>query len=171
MENKVLVAYASKYGSTAEIAEKVGEVLRQKGLEADVVAANKVKNVGEYKAVVLGSAAYIGSWRKEAVSFVKKYENTLAQKPVWIFSSGPTDEGDPLELVNGWMYPKKIQENIARIKPRETKVLHGKLDENKISGLQKWMLSNAKVPFGDFRDWESITAWAEKIADEVNQSA
>ena len=171
MQNKVLVAYASKYGSTAEIAEKIGEVLRQKGLQADVLAADKAKNPGEYTAVILGSAAYIGAWRKEAVKFVKKYEDLLAKKSVWIFSSGPTDKGDPLELVDGWMYPKKVQENIEKIKPRETRVLHGKLDENKIGGLQRWMLSNAKVPFGDFRDWEDITAWAEKIAEEINQSA
>ena len=140
-------------------------------MQADVIDAKKASDINKYKAVVLGSAAYIGNWRKEAVRFVKKYEDVLSERPVWVFSSGPTDNGDPLELVNGWMYPKGVQENIQKIKPRETIVLHGKLDENKIKGLQKWMLSKAKVSFGDFRDWDSITTWAEKIADEVKLEA
>jgi len=64
MANKVLVAYGSKYGSTAEIAEKIGHVIADEGFQVDVLSADKVKNVTDYQGVVIGSAAYIGNWRK-----------------------------------------------------------------------------------------------------------
>ncbi|MCL4505492.1 MAG: flavodoxin domain-containing protein [Chloroflexi bacterium] len=94
MNNKVLVAYATKYGATAEIAEKIGQTLRSAGLQVDVVPANKVGNPGAYDAVVLGSAVYVGGWRKEAVAFLEANEAALKTRPVWFFSSGPTGEGD-----------------------------------------------------------------------------
>ena len=79
MEKKILVAYASKYGATAEIAEKIGDVLSQAGLQTDVVPADQVRDPAAYMAVILGSAVYIGKWRKEAVKFLKTNENMLAE--------------------------------------------------------------------------------------------
>ena len=105
MDKQVLVAYATKHGATAEIAEKIGQVLRQAGLRTDVLPADPAfgrSDLVAYKAVVLGSAVYIGRWRKEAVKFLQANEAALAEKPVWLFSSGPTGEGDPVELVKGW---------------------------------------------------------------------
>ena len=71
MDEQVLVAYATKYGATTEIAEKIGQVLRQAGLSADVLPVDRVGDLSTYRAVVLGSAVYIGQWRKEAVRFLK----------------------------------------------------------------------------------------------------
>lgn len=164
MDKKVLVAYATKYGSTAEIAEKIGQVLRQAGRQADVLPADKVGDLGAYGAVVLGSAVYIGQWRKEAARFLKANEAALAQRPVWLFSSGPTDEGDPLELVQGWRFPGKLQPISDRIQPRDVAIFHGAADADKMSGFDKWILKNVKAKLGDFRDWEAIAAWAEAIA-------
>ena len=101
MDVQVLVAYATKYGATAEIAEKIGQALRGAGLSADVLPADRVSDLTPYQAVVLGSAVYIGQWRKEAVKFLKANETVLAEKPVWLFSSGPSGEGDPVELGQG----------------------------------------------------------------------
>ena len=66
MEDKVLVAYATKYGATAEIAEKIGQVLRETGMAVDVEPADRVGDLSSYRAVVLGSGVYVGRWRKEA---------------------------------------------------------------------------------------------------------
>jgi len=101
MEIGILVTYASKYGAMSEIAEKIGQVLRQAGLQADVLPVNRVSDLTPYKAVVLGSAVYMGQWCKEAVAFLKTNEKLLAERPVWLFSSGLMGEGDPVQLTKG----------------------------------------------------------------------
>src|SRR5688500_16504486 len=125
MSTRVLVAYASKYGATTEIAEKIGQVLRDAGLNVDVLPAHQVDGLASYQAVVLGSAVYAGQWREEAVTFLKAYEYTLADMPVWFFSSGPTGNGDPVELMKGWHFPSAQQLIANHIKPRDTALFHG----------------------------------------------
>ncbi len=167
MPDKVLVAYASKHGATAEIAEKIGEVLARSGLEADVQPVKKVKDLAPYQAVILGSAVYIGMWRKDAVRFVKANQSALADRKVWIFSSGPTGEGDPVELLHGWRLPKKVEPIAEAIKPRDTAVFHGNVDLDTLSGMEKMMIGKVEAPTGDFRDWAMISAWAEGVAAEL----
>ena len=90
MISKILVTYATQYGATAEIAEKIGAVLRRAGLQADIVPVDSTRNLNDYQAVILGSGVYIGQWNKKAAAFLKANEKSLAQRPVWLFSSGPT---------------------------------------------------------------------------------
>ena len=170
MDGRVLVAYATKYGATAEIAEKIGQVLRQAGLGVDVMPAERVSDVRAYKAVVVGSAVYIGQWRKQAAAFLRANEQALAERPVWLFSSGPTGEGDPVKLVQGWRLPTKLQPIADRIRPRDIVVFQGAANVEKMNFLEKWMLKNVKAPAGDFRDWDAITAWATGIADALKEA-
>jgi menaquinone-dependent protoporphyrinogen oxidase len=169
MNKKVLVAYATKYGSTAEIAEKIGEVLREAGLNTNVLPTSRVDDVSPYHAVVLGSAVYIGGWQKNATKFLNVNENALAGKEIWLFSSGPTGEGDPVELAEGWRFPKSLQSLADRIQPRDITLFHGALAEDDLNFIQKWMLKNVGAPLGDFRDWDAITAWATQIADALKE--
>ena len=170
MESKVLVAFATKYGATAEIADRIGEVLRRANLSVEVHPAEQVSDLTPYGAVVLGSAVYIGRWRKQAVKFLEMQEAALAQKPVWFFSSGPTGEGDPVELTQGWRFPAGQQPIADRIQPRDMAVFHGVGDEKKLNFLEKWALKNVKAPTGDFRDWDAIEAWAGSIAEELQET-
>lgn len=167
MAKKVLVAYGTKYGATAGIAEKIGETLRQAGLEVDVAAADKAAAPGGYDAVVLGSGVYIGAWRKDAAAYLTRYEQALAQRPVWLFSSGPIQEGDPLKAMNGWIFPKALQAVADRIEPRSTVIFAGMLDPKKLNWIERWMMKTMKAPMGDFRDWAAIAAWAQGIADAL----
>ena len=167
MDSKILVAYSSKYGATAEIAEKIGEVLKQEGLQADVLPAKTVKSLADYQAFIIGSGVYVGMWRKEASNFLKKNENLLTGKPVWTFSTGPAGEGDPVELLKGWRYPNSLKPVIERIKPRDTAVFGGKVNAAKMSFLEKWVIKNVKSPVGDFRDWDMITKWAKGVAEAL----
>jgi menaquinone-dependent protoporphyrinogen oxidase len=169
MEKKVLVTYASKYGATAEIAEKVGDAIRQSGLAVDVVPAKDINDVTPYTAVVLGSAAYIGRWRKEAVKFLETQEKLLSERPVWLFCSGPTGEGDPVQMMQGWIYPKSLQPVIDRIKPRDITVFHGAINAKKLNFLERMAIKNVKAPLGDFRDWKAITSWASGIASTLKE--
>ena len=164
MNSKTLVAYATKYGATAEIAEKIGEVLSQAGVPTDVSPVNQVKDLDSYGAVVLGSAVYIFRWRKEASRFLKVNARKLAERPLWIFSSGPTGKGDPVELTNGWRFPKGLQPRLDNIKPREVVVFHGAIDPGKMKGMEKWMIDKVGADMEDSRDWDAITSWAKAIA-------
>jgi menaquinone-dependent protoporphyrinogen oxidase len=170
MDKPVLVAYATKYGATAEIAEKIGEVLRQAGVGAQVLAADRVDDLSSYGAVVLGSAVYIGRWRKEAAKFLQAHEAELAARPVWLFSSGPTGEGDPVELTQGWRFPGKLQPIADRIAPRDIALFYGATDATKLNFLERWMLKNVGAPAGDYRDWQAIDVWASAIAEELKEA-
>ncbi|MCA9939909.1 MAG: flavodoxin domain-containing protein [Anaerolineales bacterium] len=167
MNDRVLITYATKHGATAEIAEKIGQVLGQAGLRADVMSVERVTDLTPYQAVVLGSAVYIGQWRKEAVKFLTTHEAMLAVRPLWLFSSGPTGEGDPAELLQGWRFPEAQKAIIERIQPRDVAVFHGEIDVEDLNLLEKWVSKNVKAPLGDFRDWEAITAWAVAIAEAL----
>jgi menaquinone-dependent protoporphyrinogen oxidase len=167
MNGKVLVTYASKYGATAEIAAKIGAVLRQAGLEAEVLSVEGVGDLAPYGAIVLGSAVYMGQWRKEAVAFLEANEPALAARPLWLFSSGPTGEGDPVKLLQGWRLPTAQQPLADRLKPRDIAVFHGALDTKKLSLAEKLVIKGVKAPVGDYRQWEAITAWAAGIAEAL----
>lgn len=161
---RVLVAYGSKYGATAGIAERIGETLRQKGLSADVLSVGRVQDLSGYDAVVLGSGVYAGAWRKDAAAFLTANEAWLANHPVWLFSDGPTGRGDPVALMKGWRFPQALQPVAERIRPRDIALFHGALDPNKLNFAEKLLLKAIKAPTGDFRDWQAIQFWAEGIA-------
>jgi menaquinone-dependent protoporphyrinogen oxidase len=169
MDVRVLVTYATKYGATAEIADKIGQVLRQAGLQADVLPTDRVGDLTPYQAVVLGSAVYIGQWQKKAATFLKANEKALAERPVWLFSSGPTGEGDPSQLLKGWRIPPALQLIADRIHTRDIAVFQGAVDPKKLNLIEKWMIKNVQAPVGDFRDWDSINAWASAISSALLQ--
>ena len=109
MNERVLVAYGSKFGSTAEIAQAIGTTLRVAGLEVDVKPAREVRSLEPYRAVVLGSAVYMARWRRDAMRLLRRRGN-LAQRE-WVFSSGPVGEekGEPDEKQERWTKPKRVQ--------------------------------------------------------------
>ena len=166
---KALVTFATKYGATAEIAGKIYEILNQEGVPADLLPVKEVRDLTPYTAVILGSAVYIGRWRKEAAKFLETNENLLGERDVWLFSSGPTGEGDPVERLDGWQLPDAQMIIAERIKPHDIAVFHGDLDTGKLNFVEKFMINKMEAPTGDFRDWQSITAWAESVANTLKQ--
>lgn len=170
MNNKILVAYASKYGATAEIAEAIGRTLAEAGQTVEVHPVERVHDLAPYSAVVLGSAVYTGNWRKEAVAFLEEHERELAARPVWLFSSGPSGEGDPVELMKGWRFPEAQQAIADRIGPRDIAVFHGEIDTKKLNLAERLIVKAIKAPVGDYRDWQAISAWASGIAQTFSLS-
>lgn len=173
-----LVAYATRYGATRGIAEHIAERLTAAGVQAEAKPVDTAHDLERYDAFVIGSAAYMGSWLKEAAGFVRRNEALLATRPVWLFSSGPvgTESKDPLgrdALVAA--EPKEFAEFERTIKPRSTRVFYGAFDVRNLglSGLAIRAVPRmrALLPDGDFRDWADIAAWAEKIATELTPVA
>ena len=171
MGSTVLVAYASKHGGTRQIAERIGQTLRQAGVRVDVAPVDSVHGLDDYGAVVLGSAVYYGRWRKPAASFLKDREKDLAGRPIWLFSSGPTGKGDAAQLVGGWRLPEALMPVAERLQTRDTAVFHGALDKAKLGLLERIIAERVNAAFGDFHDWKAVDAWADGIARSLTPLA
>lgn len=175
---RILVAYASKYGATEGIAQRVGATLRGRELEVDVAKCADVAEAAGYDAYVVGSAVYEFNWRKAARKFVERNADELATHPVWLFSSGPlgTEKVDKegKDVLKG-AEPKQFTEYADLLHPRGTQVFRGAYDHDKIRGADRiiaWMPAIRDVmPQGDFREWDAIDAWATSIADTLGTSA
>ena len=173
---RVLVAYASRYGSTQEIAERIAAVLREHHLEATVQPAEDADNPLSYGSVVVGSASYFFHWMKSATNFVRQNQDVLAGKPLWLFSSGPLGtedkdaQGRDLRAV---LEPKEIAEFRETVRPRDHRVFFGALRPNKLGFLHRQLLKlpvnrgDAIFPRGDFRDWSEVETWASGIAEAL----
>jgi menaquinone-dependent protoporphyrinogen oxidase len=156
----ILVTYASKHGSTEEIAEHIAATLRRSGIETDLKPVETVRDVEPYAAVVLGSAIYYGSWLKEAREFVHRNEAALAARPVWLFSSGPLG----VEVKDAETQPKEFAEFNETVKPHDPRVFFGALDSSQLSFMERMVVKGVRAPEGDFREWAAIEEWAESIA-------
>lgn len=172
----VLVAYATRHGSTAEIAERLAATLRSEGLAVDARPTHDVRDISDYDAVVIGGAAYMNHWLKEATRFAERHRAELEQRPVWLFSSGPlgTDlvdkQGqDVLEASR----PQEFPELTSQLRPRGEKVFFGAWDPDAPpAGLGERLVrlmpaAKEAIPAGDFRDWPAIDAWAAEIATSL----
>jgi menaquinone-dependent protoporphyrinogen oxidase len=171
--DRVLVAYGSKYGSTAEIAEAVGRALEASGLQAEVQRARSVRSLEGYRAAIVGSAVYAAHWRGDALRFLGDHRDWLAQHPVWLFSSGPVgvDDEDADEAeTERWTKPKKVQELAAEIGARDHVVFGGKVDEDR-GFVRKRMARTMPAESRDRRDWDEIAAWASGIASELESDS
>jgi menaquinone-dependent protoporphyrinogen oxidase len=170
---RVLVAYASRYGSTAGIAERIAAKLQAEGLDAEAKPVKSARDIDGYGAFVIGSAAFIGSWMKEASDFVRRNRSLLSGRPVWLFSSGPvgtkTTDAQGRDVREASV-PKEIAE-FADLMPRDHRVFFGALDRKKLTGAHRLMslvpASKTIMIEGDFRDWGEIEAWAAMIAHEL----
>jgi menaquinone-dependent protoporphyrinogen oxidase len=156
---KVLVASASKHGSTEEIAEAIGEVLRAHGLEVDVKRMEDVDTVFPYDAYVLGSAVYVGSWLRRATKFVDEHAELISTRPTWLFSSGPI--GDPPHAAADDVF--NAVDLVDRTRARDHRNFGGKLDKGHLSLGERAAAGLLRVPSGDYRQWDAVTAWATAI--------
>jgi menaquinone-dependent protoporphyrinogen oxidase len=162
-EKKVLVTYASKYGSTGGVADAIGKELCRKDGAADVVLIKNAGNVGSYQGVVIGSAIYRGKWMSEAADFVEKNRDILRLVPVAYFLvcmtlSQPTEK-NRVEVLS---YMDLILKAVPEIRPVGIGAFAGALDYNNLSWFTKKIMKSKGSPEGDFRDWNAIRAWARE---------
>lgn len=165
---RVLVAYASKNGSTAEIAEAIAKELRGHNLDVDCLEAGDVRQLDPYQAVVLGSAVYMKRWQGSARRFLHRHHQTLPTLPWWVFSSGPVGEPKPTDDKTAeWLEPPKIIAEVERLGAREHVVFGGRVPATPHNFIERSMAKNTPPEFADLRNWEEIAAWAARIADQL----
>ena len=172
MENRILIAYASKYGSTAEIAEYVGQVLRNMGIEVDVSSVNAVNDISQYENIIIGSATRMDKLLSEAVKFATKNESKLRRMKTAYFIVGVTmkqNTPENREKVKGFLEP------LYRIRePVSIGLFAGKIDYSKVGFSWKVMAKLDKsglMEEGDFRNWDTISKWANEIAPALTDNS
>ena len=167
---KILVAYATKAGSTAEVAAEIGRVIESKGgCQVDVRPVGKLNGVDGYDAVVIGSAIRAGKWLPEATKFVEKHRDALGRVPVALFTVCLTLSEDTEEnrrTVAAYLDPVR-----EVVQPVEMGLFAGVMDYSKLPFILRLMMKAMKSPQGDFRDWEAITSWADNICPLLLQRA
>jgi menaquinone-dependent protoporphyrinogen oxidase len=158
MSRKVLVAYATKMGSTAGIAEAIGAELVRGGHQVDVREAGKVSSIEEYDVVVLGSAIYMRRWRQEAVHFLSRHRDELRDRQVWLFHSGPIgpEKYEPQRM------PGKVRRLAHHIGATPAMTFAGRLEPETAKGFLAERMARGDLA-GDSRDWDQIRAWANDI--------
>ncbi|MGA3084532.1 MAG: flavodoxin domain-containing protein [Thermodesulfobacteriota bacterium] len=161
VDKKILVAYASEYGSTGGVAEAIGKELCSQGAKADVFLIKNVKNLSSYQGVVVGSAIYRGKWMPEAMDFVKANSEILRQLPVAYFLvcmtlHQPSEENRRIALA----YFDPVLQTIPQVKPVDIEPFAGAMHYSNLSWLNKKIIQSKGVTEGDFRDWEAIRSWA-----------
>jgi menaquinone-dependent protoporphyrinogen oxidase len=165
---RVLVAYASKHGSTAEIAEAVAEELRRHGFSADCLEAGDVRTLEPYGAVVLGSAVYMKRWQGSARRFLRRHRDTLRSVPWWVFSSGPVGEPKPEDPKTAeWLEPPKVVAEVESLGAREHVVFGGRVPVDPHNFVERAMAKNTPPEFADRRDWSEIAGWAAGVAAQL----
>jgi menaquinone-dependent protoporphyrinogen oxidase len=164
----VLVAYGSKRGGTAEIAEWVGEALRDAGLLVEVRPARKVRKLDAYDVVVLGGALYMGRWHKDARRFVRRHACALRARPVWLFGSGPLDRSAEQEQTTQIPGTGGMVRAADQIGAHEHMVFGGRLRPD-AKGFPASAM--AKKMAGDYRNEARVRTWAVGIAAGVAEAA
>ncbi len=163
MVRDVLVAYGSKMGGTAGLAEAIGARLERRGFDVDTLPAGSVESVDGYRVIVLGSAIYTNRWRPESLRLLRRIAGKANATPLWIFHSGPLGElaDEPQAL------PKKAALLTEDLNVIDVKTFGGRLPA-KPPGLVARLLARKEA--GDFRNFDDLFAWADGIANAIDQS-
>ena len=156
---KVLVTVASKHGNTRGIGEAIGASLTDAGIDVVVSAPEETADLQEFNAVIIGSGVYVGKWLPDARSFVERHADELRERPIWLFSSGPL--GDPPKPAED---PVDIGALVELVGARGHRLFTGNLDREQLGLGERAVTRMVRAPYGDFRAWPEIRAWAAEIA-------
>jgi menaquinone-dependent protoporphyrinogen oxidase len=158
----ILLTYATRYGSTQEVAEAIAAILRGAGLNVDLQPMQEVKTLDSYDAVVLGAAIYNAKWNADAHQFLSQHQEALRQRPVAVFALGPLSTSDAAMVRSRRQLDKEL-ERYPWLKPVTVGMFVGKYDPAK-PGLGFF---ERLMPASDHRDWNAIRAWANALVTQL----
>lgn len=165
MADRILVAYATRYGSTAEVAEAIGDELRKAGVAVDVRPVGEVRDLSPYRAAIIGSPIYMGKWLPESQVFIERNQQILRTIPVAYFAVGLTiEEGSPEIL-------KKAEASMDQVrmlvKPVDIGLFPGRLETDRLSFTDRAITKLIRAKTGDSRNWEAVRAWAQAVREKI----
>lgn len=169
---KILIAYASAHGSTGEMAQFIGRILQSYSAEVTVANVSDVESAAGYDVYILGSAIHGGLWLQEMCTFIDRFEQQLSEAPLYFWVTCiRAIEADGREHALRYYFDTK---ELKKFDMREMAVFTGKLDARTITRQEQWYLVanyDGKLDAGDvqqdYRDWQALAAWGNKIASDV----
>lgn len=167
MLKKILIAYASRAGSTTEVAERIGETLKGLGFEVEVKNVKEVTTISHYDGIIIGSAVRMFKLLPETMKFANRFRKEIQNKPVAYFIVCLTMQEDTEKSRD---QAKKYIKPLLEIKePISVGLFGGKMDYSKLSFMWR-ILFKGKIPEGDFRDWKAITDWTISLAETLTKA-
>jgi menaquinone-dependent protoporphyrinogen oxidase len=169
MSASILVAYATRYGSTQEVAESIAATLRDGGTAIDCRPLKEVKTLEGYSGVVVGAPLYMFHWHKDAKSFLSRHRQALMARPVAVFAMGPLkDEAKDWQDVRAQL--EKELAGFPWLAPVAAEVFGGKHDPAKLTFPHNLIPALKQMPATDIRDWAAIRAWAISLTAKLAPS-
>jgi menaquinone-dependent protoporphyrinogen oxidase len=168
----ILMAYATRYGATQEVAAAVAATLRDEfALVVDVQPLHDVQSLEPYRAVLIGVPLYIGSWPKDADRFLLQFQKALMHRPVAIFALGPISNA-PEEAQGSREQLDKELAHYPWLDPVEIQIFVGRYDPDKLRFPDNLLAVLPASPLHmkpatDLRDWEAIRAWARAVVGKL----
>jgi menaquinone-dependent protoporphyrinogen oxidase len=168
MADRILVAYATRYGSTADVAEAIGDELRKAGETVDVRPFTDIADLSPYRAAVIGSPIYMGKWLPESQVFIEKNQQFLRTIPVAYFAVGLTVKEGTHEFI------RKAEASMDQVRllvqPVEVGVFSGKLETGRLTIADRAIVKLIRAEAGDFRDLAAVRAWAQAVREKIAQA-
>jgi menaquinone-dependent protoporphyrinogen oxidase len=165
MADRILVAYATRYGSTAEVAEAIGDELRKAGVAVDVRPVTEVSDLSPYSAAIIGSPIYMGKWLPEPQVFIERHQQHLRSIPVAYFAVGlKIEEGSPEILRKAEASMDQVR---MLVKPVEIGLFAGRLESGRLSITDRSIIKLIRAKTGDFRNWEAVRAWGQAVLPKI----
>jgi menaquinone-dependent protoporphyrinogen oxidase len=161
MNNRILVTYATRAGSTAEIAATIGKSLSERGFAVDVKPVKDKPSLNGYQAVIMGSAIRMGNWLPEALDFVKANQSTLKALPVALYTVHMLNTGDDETSRSARLaYLNNVR---PLLNSAEEAYFTGKMDFSRLSFMDRFISKMVKAVESDQRDWDNIKQWAKTV--------
>jgi menaquinone-dependent protoporphyrinogen oxidase len=171
MTTRILIAYASEFGSTAAIAEAIGAGMRADGTPVDVQPVIDIKIVSPYQAVIIGSAIYNGAWLPEAVHFVQVHADALSRVPVAYFVVCATmRENTPEHRQGARSFLDPVLAQVPQVQPIEIGLFSGSVEPPKLPWpIRLRMRLTTDLRRGDYRRWDEVRSWAALVARQIQK--